>query len=209
VPDKADASPASRSKRERACYLGSLWKLASRAGEVRRFDYCLKIGKIIPALPGAEAQALPNGVIRSGDVIRASKRLTYNRRANPWRQLMELRLEAMPALAERDPVLKLDARFFADQGLPLLRITGQDNQANALAELIGFGLHVARVLMSTHLWTFRKPDTADDREPVRLPGPIAGLEPPEVTELAVNRMPHGPARPCRPRAIRGHSNRQG
>ena len=169
-------------------YIGSLWKLASRAGEVRRFDYRLNVGEILR--PMKDDQGNEIDAIRVGDAITGSKRLTYDRRANPWRQLTELSLDRMPAMREdKTPTLTLDTRFLANQGFPLLRITKQQDQARALLDLFSFGLYMARVLVSTHLWTFRKPDTPSTAEPVRLPGPVAGLEAPEVTELVVDRMP--------------------
>lgn len=172
-------------------YASSLWKLASRAGEVRRFDYDLRVGPILRGLLDDEKK--PVDLIPVGAQIRGTKRLTYNRRANPWRQLTELSLVKMPTMREeRAPLLTLDVRFLANQGFPLLRVVKQQDHAKALLDLFSFGLYMARVLISTHLWTFRKPDTPTLAEPRRLPGTIAGLEPPEITELVVDRIP----RPC-------------
>ena len=58
-------------------------KLASNAGEVRRFDYDLRLCAIKVPQGGWE----PPAAARS---VRGHKRLTYNRRASPWRQLMEM-----------------------------------------------------------------------------------------------------------------------
>jgi cholesterol oxidase len=186
-------------------YALDLWRMASRAGEVRRFDYELSIGKVIT--PWQEAPGPWDG-----QPIHGAKRLTYNRRANPWHQLTRLALTRMPGLqAGQPPILDLDTRFLASQGFPLLRITGQQDHARALLDLTCFGLLWLRVLISVHLWTFRKPDALSLKEPDRLPRPIAGLPLPEVTELLVDRMP-GPydeaiqdprpaAQRCRPTLI--------
>lgn len=155
-------------------------RLASRAGEVRRFDYRLTL------LPAAGPFAL---TLPAGGIIRGHKRLTYNCRANPWQQLTELQISQFPALAGgwAAPVFKLDLRFLAQQRVALLRIVHQADHANALADLGAFALYLARVIVSIHLWTFRKPDTPIRDEPQRLPGPVAGLPPPEITELEVDR----------------------
>ncbi|WP_457442690.1 alkaline phosphatase D family protein [Roseateles sp. P5_E4] len=164
-------------------YAGDLWRMASRAGEVRRFDYELYVGKVLMPWEDAEGP-------REGQGISGVKRLTYDRRANPWHQLTRLSLTRMPGMPNSQrPLLELDMRFLASQGFPLLRITGQQDHARALLDLACFGLLWLRVLISIHLWTFRKPDTPSLKEPDRLPRPIAGLPSPEITELWVDRMP--------------------
>jgi cholesterol oxidase len=164
---------------------------ASRAGEVRRFDYALKLETIEPS-QNADAEPIPS-FFNQGDEIRGVKRLTYGRRANPWRQLSELTITRMRQKAPAESaVLKLDLSFLAREGVPLVRIVGQQDHAKALADLASFGLYMSRVILNNHLWTFRKPDQPDQpdlREPQRLPGPIAGLAPPEITELKVGLMP--------------------
>lgn len=163
---------------------GSIWSIATRAGEVRLFEYELIIGTIHTRLrndTGQTIDALPVGSTVSGH-----KRITYNRRANPWRQLTELILTRMPDLAASSPrKLTLDPRFLAEQDLPLLRITRQHSLTRAWQDLASLGLLFTRVILNTHLWTFRKPDDPLDREPRRLPDTIAGLAAPQVTELVV------------------------
>ncbi len=67
--------------------------LASRAGEIRTLTYDLQIGI---ADPGA-AFAL------DGSRILGKKTFTYERRGNPWRQLMEVTLERFPGMTARLP----------------------------------------------------------------------------------------------------------
>jgi pimeloyl-ACP methyl ester carboxylesterase len=164
---------------------------ASRAGEVRRFDYALTVETIEPS-KNAEAKQI-RSFFNHGDEIHGVKRLTYGRRANPWRQLSELTITQMPQkVPAESAVLKLDLSFLAREGVPLVRIVGQQDHAKALADLASFGLFMTRVILNNHLWTFRKPDPPDQagrREPQRLPGPIAGLASPEITELKVGLMP--------------------
>jgi choline dehydrogenase-like flavoprotein/pimeloyl-ACP methyl ester carboxylesterase len=163
---------------------------ASRAGEVRRFEYVLNIEKILHSL---ETNGEPMLDFEPGDKILGVKRLTYGRRANPWRQLTELTITQMRQKAPGDSaVLKLDLSFLARERVPLVRIVGQQDHAKALADLASFGLYMIRVLLNNHLWTFRKPDEPGQaalREPQRLPGPISSLALTEITELKVGLMP--------------------
>jgi cholesterol oxidase len=176
-------------------YVRGLIAVATHAGEVRRFDYCLNVGRVTVhrgAFTAADGQpVLPKGARIVGD-----KRLTYNRRANPWQQLTRLTLREMPWLDRQAgrPVLELDPGFMAGIGVPLLRIASQRDQASALADLGSFALQVARILIYTHLWTFRKPDHADARPVNRLPGIVQGIAP-QVSELVVDRMKRGSDEP--------------
>ena len=166
----------------------ALFKMATHAGEVRRFDYRLELGAVLRNHLQDE-QGRPSTVLRQGSLLTAAKRLTYNRRANPWRQLTELNLLSLPGWRADGPgLLGLDTGFLVRQGYPLLRITEQQDHGQALADLLSLGLHLARVLISTHLWTLRKPDRSSDAEPVRLPGRIAGVAEPHITELVVDRV---------------------
>jgi cholesterol oxidase len=174
----------------------SLWKQATKAGEVRRFDYDLQLGQVTRALnpPLPVFQVDPNLPLDDPKrAIKGHKRLTYERCSSPWTQLTELTLTRFPGLkAKTLPVLCLDTRFLANQGIPLLRISHQRDHAEALAEMVSLGLYLARVVISTHLWTFRKPDAPLAREPERLPGPIAGLPAPEVLDMVVDTWPQTP-----------------
>ncbi|MFM2449040.1 MAG: hypothetical protein RIS44_1490 [Pseudomonadota bacterium] len=188
------ASPAQTKREDKSdriySYFWSLLRMGTHAGEVRRLDYDLAIAEVLP-LPGHRTEVDARSLqIGRCDTIRGSKRLTYGRRANPWRQLTQLTIEEMPGMnTSQRPVLELDGHFLAGQGFPLLRITRQRNSAVALADLCSFGLYMARVLVTIHLWTFRKPDTQPRRQPDRLPGLVAGLMEPEITELVVDRYP--------------------
>jgi choline dehydrogenase-like flavoprotein len=183
-------SPAARAQKGLLRF-SDVWSAASRAGEVRRFDYELEIGEVLRT---RSREGGPRLTLTPGETILGHKRLTYTRRGNPWQQLSELTLTRMPRKPERahNPVLTLDLRFMAAQGFPLARITDQQDQVRALADLASFGLYLLRVILNNHLWSFRKPDPPDPagrREPRRLPGPIAGLAPPEITELRVGLIP--------------------
>jgi cholesterol oxidase len=160
-------------------------RLATRAGEVRRFDYCLTVGDATLFVKNELASSFANTL--KDAVIKGEKRLTYNHRANPWRQMMELSLTQFPCMSKGIvPLLMLDTRFIAKQGIPLIQIVGQQNQANTLLDMASFGLFMTRVMLNIHLWTFKKPDALhDSTEPQRLPGAIAGLPVPIVTELTV------------------------
>lgn len=165
-----------------------LLRTASRAGEVRRFDYDLRVVEVLRCTLSDTDGRQPRPFV-PGDVLQGHKRLTYAVAGNPWRQLTELQVTRMPGLPASGPrrggTLVLDPRFLASRQTPLLRIVEQQDQVQALADLAGFGLTMLRLLASIHLWTFRKPDTPLTREPVRLPQPIAGLPPPQITEWPV------------------------
>ncbi|MBC5786019.1 GMC family oxidoreductase N-terminal domain-containing protein [Ramlibacter sp. USB13] len=152
--------------------LGAFIGSAGRAGERRVFRYALTV----------QDAAGPQPLLRAGTRIRGSKCLTYGLRSNPWRQLTELRLDGFP-IGPAAPVLRLDGRFLAKKGVPLLRITDQENHVVALAEVASFALCWVRMLASIHLWSFRAPDRAPVRPRQLLPGAITGVPSPVVTEL--------------------------
>ena len=210
----ADAPAGARKLRAR---ITELWAMASLAGEVRRFDYRLRVGPVsVDRLgwarrpdgePGPWACGAPiEGCKRLGYAIRPSGRL-LPRAGNPWRQLTELTLTRLPQPEDGPPahplgrgkparrapagLLVLDTRFLARREAPLLRIVAQTDQVGALADLASFGLMLMRMLVRIHLWTFRKPDTTRQPvEPVSLPQSIDGLPAPQVTELVVDHDPH-------------------
>lgn len=150
--------------------------LATRAGEMRLIKYELRIGD---ARPGCELEL-------GGDRISGTKRFTYNRRANPWTQLMEMSLEQFPGLhrTKPRPDLTLDLAFLGRIGVPLFRIKRQADGVTALAELASFLGYFTRLLIGIHVWSFRSPDDETRaREPVRLPGELPGMPAPEIHEL--------------------------
>jgi cholesterol oxidase len=149
---------------------------------VRRLDYRLKIGRLLKPWDGLSADTL-----RSAPLL-GHKRLTYERRANPWKQLSELELHAPWLRAGR---LELDLRFLASREKPLLALRAQADQVQALADVASFGAYLLRLLLSIHLWTFRKSDAGPLPVPQRAPGRIAGFEPPRITELVVDRDARG------------------
>lgn len=165
---------------------GSARALASRAGEIRLFDYELTIGHITLGGPG-----IP-GVV-TGQPIRGQKRLTYARAGNPWNQLMRMTLTQFPGLVPdaAAPVLDLDTGFLIRENLPLMRILRQQDQPSALADVAGLAGWLLRVLLNIHTWSFRKPDSPPPRAPQRLPGRIPGLPAPEITEIEVDRLRDG------------------
>jgi hypothetical protein len=150
---------------------------AARAAEARCFDYTVQVGRLLKTAAGGQA------LLPVGSVLRGQKRLTYGRCSNPWRQLTELRLTHVPPRLGPG-VLRLDGRFLARQGFPLVRITRQENQVVALAELASFAACWVRMLVSIHLWSFRAPDPAPARVAQRLPSAAATRLPrPDIEEI--------------------------
>lgn len=166
-----------------------LLALASRAGEVRLFQYSLITQHAFS--PQNRNPALVT-LLQANPTLAGFKRITYDRRANPWRQLTQLHLTQLAGKQSSGTTLNLDQRFVAQKGVPLLRVVGQQNQVIALAELASLGLFMARLLISTHLWTFRAPDQSDTPSPPKLlPGYINGLPEPQVIELELDVPCHG------------------
>lgn len=167
---------------------------AARAGQQRCFDYRLEV---LGADAGIRQRAGAALDMLVGAQLHGAKRFTYGVRANPWRQLMEMSLTGFPGV-EQPAVLKLDGRFLAGKGVPLLRIRQQQNQVVALADFATLGFAWARMLLSVHLWSFRAPDEprkrsgklepgAPGKSSLLLPGPVAGLPPPQQHWLDLQR----------------------
>jgi hypothetical protein len=99
--------------------------------------------------------------------------------------------------------LEVDLGYFGFRRTPLARITSHDNLAASMVELARFGGYLARLMLSIHAWSFRKPDPPRAREPQRLPAEIKrswvyrllGLAPPppQIHELRVGTTPLGEA----------------
>ena len=168
--------------------LSNALNLASRAGEVRLFQYNLRIGEPVKFASGALSRHL------SGKTIEGKKSFTYNRRANPWRQLQEMQLTSFPGMDKKQDtnvVLSLDTKYLARIGIPLLEFSGQDNQVNALADLASFFAYLFRLCINIHSWTFRLPDQPSQKPPKRFPGKMPGMPDPVIKELYVGSSPQG------------------
>ena len=173
------------------------WALATRAGEARLFSYALTLG--------APERMAPDGCIDlrpyiAGARVTGTKRFTYGRRANPWRQLMEMRLRTFPGLRwfSRRPVLELDLKFLAEERIPLLRIASQNDQVSALADMASLLGYFVRLFLNIHVWSFRRPEVSaprprpPDRDP-RLPWGIPGRLPESAPMLIPVPIPGQPS----------------
>ena len=155
--------------------------LATRAGEVRLFDYQLTLGAPTHTA-GLFAQQRWLPALR----VAGSKRFGYTRRGNPWSQLMRMELSELAGLPlGLRRVLEVQPAYFAAKRLPLMRVVAQQDQPSALIDLMAFGAYLARVFINLHVWSMRKPDTAfiTPRPPQRLPGRLPGLPAPEVHQF--------------------------
>ena len=162
-----------------------LWELSSRAGAVRLLEYDLQIDRVLDSKVTGLAQSF------RAAAIKGEKRLTYSRRANPWRQLMEVSLKAFPGARKPGAVLTLDTGYLAQQRVPLFRVVQQQDQPKALGDIASLGLYLLRMLIHTHLWSFRLPDAAQPRAIQRLPGHVPGLPRPQIHEFPVARPRDG------------------
>jgi cholesterol oxidase len=167
----------------------SLWnfcivfeRVLTRASEVRTFNYDLQVDAIHKSDPNFDS-------IFAKQVIQGVKRLTYNCRANPWEQMLEMTLTKFPLLDfNKKSKLKVDGRFLANQDIPLAEISKQANQVNALLDMASFGLFMSRIIINNHLLSFRMPDALlHPHQPNRLPQKINGLPEPEITKLLVSK----------------------
>jgi pimeloyl-ACP methyl ester carboxylesterase len=173
---------------EKKIFLQALNNALHRAGEVRTFQYKLKVS---PYKANNDCKQNDHfEKIFAGNCIKGVKRLTYNRRANPWQQMLEMKLTQFPSLASnKKSILTVDTRFLANQGIALAEISKQENQVNALLDMASFALFMARVIINNHLLSFRMPDKLlNPQVPKRLPGKLKGLPDPEITELLVSKF---------------------
>jgi len=175
--------------------------LASRAGEVRTLRYHLSLGE---AQHCAEEFSAIAQQLEQQPQLNAVKKLSYTRRANPWRQLMEMRLENFPLA--KNVILKLDTRFLAKRGAPLFRISQQQDQPTAMADGLSFLAYVFRLLINNQLWSFRQPDPHNPATPERLAGNIEGLPAAEIIELASGEDKQGNTVYVRLTRYRGKAN---
>lgn len=161
--------------------------LASRGGEVRRFDYVLNVGAI------TAPDSTPWQRAFAGAAIKGEKRFTYTTAANPWSQLMQMTLTVFPGMIvdQAPPVLELDTEFLVRENVALMRVVTQQDQPAALSDVAGLGAYLLRLLLNVHIWSFRNPDTGPARRPQRLPGTLPGIEAPEIKELEVGHLPDG------------------
>lgn len=168
-------------------FLKAVYRVIHRASEVRTFKYELDI---IPSSAAGQLNAEKYfSKIFENHKIQGEKRLTYNRRANPWYQMLEMRLSAFPCMhLNKNALLKVDTRFLANQNIALAEFSKQENQMNALLDMASFGLFMARVIFNNHILSFRMPDALlSPTIPKRLPGELHGLPPPEITEIMVSK----------------------
>jgi choline dehydrogenase-like flavoprotein len=92
-------------------------------------------------------------------------------------------------LARHGNTLALDMGYLSKAGIPLIRITQQQNQVTALMDLASFGAYVTRMLLGIHFYSFRAPDAPKPRKVRRLAGKIQDLPMPSVQRLLVGSIP--------------------
>jgi hypothetical protein len=185
--------------------MGKALRMASQAGEVRAFHYRAQVAGVVTVRPVSgqpeefrkRNECFWHNALHNAE-LQGDKRFTYAWGENPWNQLLHLKLRFLgrgllprwwwpvgrPAFA-----LKLDARFLAGQGVPLLRITEQANQVRALTDLAHLGLYWSRLFLKLQLWHLRVPDAPPEGAPQRLPGAVNGLPAPEITEIELEPAP--------------------
>ncbi|UTA47179.1 alkaline phosphatase D family protein [Simiduia sp. 21SJ11W-1] len=167
-----------------------LCTLASHSGQVRLFEYRLQVHRPEGGKGGWPA---PFSAFESAPTheIHGEKHITYTCAANPIQQLSELSITRFPGCSQKAVTLAFDNRYLARRDKPLLRIVKQANLVRGFTDLLSFHCFFVRLLIHTHVWTFRKPDAPVARQPRRLAGPLTGLPAPEIRELEVDRLENG------------------
>jgi len=211
-------SQARRSRKKNPlARLVNLGRTLSRAGEIRTLNYDITINA---QLKGDDFRYFgPDGnsdYSTPNNKIIGVKKLTYERRANPWAQLAQVSLQKIPQrtrarelalplkppssphqrletqqrnLARQGNTLSLDMNYLTKTGTPLIRITQQQNQVKALLDLASLGSYITRMLLGVHFYSFRAPDAPKPRQAVRLAGTVNGLPEPTIHRLTVDEIP--------------------
>ncbi len=164
--------------------LADLAALASHFGETRLIRYHWRVTAVDPGSP-----------LRVGDKLVLTKRLAFERGANPWRQLTEgqlVRLEGdRPTTLGR---LDVDPSFFVEQIQPLLAVESQQDMPNQLGDLVELGLWLLRVVLYIHGPDFLPPFAAHATKSMRLPGVVGGVAPEYVPMAERDNAASGPQR---------------
>ena len=183
--------------------LGNLIKILGRAGEIRLFEYAIKINNT----DQRKENYVDNDLIKSIEDyftfknkhqhdeydLEGVKIINYSVSSNPWKQLSQIKLKKLFNqkfyLNSKNSRLKLDLEFFAERKFPLVEITKQHNQVTALSDLISLGTYFLRMLTHIHLLSFRMPDIPPPNVPRLLPEKIHGLPDPIIHEIDVDVIP--------------------
>ncbi len=192
----------------------NLVRSLTRSGEIRTLNYDLKLSKGIKVEDFSYfSPSNEDTNLTKEKRIRGVKKFTYKRKANPWLQLSEVSLTQLPQkhddyndrssslknihtrtkaakvqkkLKERGNILALDTNYITKAGIPLVRLTKQDNQFKALADLASFMGYFTRTLLGVHFYSFRAPELPKARESVRAAGKVSGLPSPTVHRIVVD-----------------------
>jgi len=198
-----------REKRNLVSRFLNLGRTLSRAGEIRTLNYNLTITDGIKVEDFSYfAPTKDSKTPTKPKKIVGIKHLTYRRRSNPWNQLSEVSLTQLPSKLDtakkvklkavpprlarplsNQNTLALDMGYLAKTGIPLMRITQQQNQVNALMDISAFVAYMTRMLLGIHFYSFRAPDKPKPRQAVRLAGHVNGLPTPTVHRLSVGKIP--------------------
>ena len=168
----------------------NLFKLAGHAGEARLFEYNLVLHKPTAGWPKLLCSFKSDN---ESYFFVGKKTITYARRSNPIRQFSEIAISTFPGLTSdvKHNRLSFDNRNIVRNNHPLLRITEHQDLVQSFTDLCSFYAYFARLLISTHLLTFRQPDAQKPRQPKRFAGRLAGLPTPEIVELRVATLDNG------------------
>jgi predicted alpha/beta hydrolase len=146
--------------------LVALLRLNSHAGEARQFVYHFVVQADVE-LDGAL-------LLRRGDRLIGRKHIAYVRGANLWQQLMNLEMTLVSQRhlsGTRVGNLVVNLSWFAKEHAAQLQLVDQENQPEAIADLLSFFAYVVRVMVGVHFWSLRLPDYPKDSLPVEASAP--------------------------------------
>ena len=113
-------------------------------------------------------------LLRPGMKLRLEKCLDFTEGGNPWRQLTEGDLTRAAWPHAHLGKLVLDPGYLVEQLTPLLGVRSQQDQPNAIGDIVELGLWILRIVLRIHLLNFLPPVPA---EPGKTDNVLDGVTP--------------------------------
>ena len=135
-------------------------------------------------------EKLPTSPRRSRELIQRDKKNRLGLRKlfihNPQEYLRNKEAFRLKKLGN---ILSLDLNYLAKVDAPILQITEQENQVQALLDIASFGAYFTRMLVGIHFYSFRAPETPAPRTVKRAASTAPGLPTPTIEKILVGNIP--------------------
>lgn len=135
-------------------------------------------------------EKIPNSPTRNKLLLKESRKNKLGLRKifipNPEKYLRTREAKKLKRFGNK---LSLDLNYLAKVNAPLMQITEQENQVQALLDLASFATYVTRMLVGIHFYSFRAPEMPAPREHQRQASKIAGLPQPIISTIKVDEIP--------------------